>query len=58
MKTFFWLIAILVGVGAYLHVVQGWDWERARRPPGVVSVRKESASATTTHLDRGGTGKH
>lgn len=58
MKKVFWLIALLAGVGAYLHVVQGWGWDRARLLPGVSYVLKDDASATTTPIGQRGVGTH
>ncbi len=58
MKKIFWLIALAIGVGLYLHKIQGWDWERARRLPGVSFVLKEEASATTTPIGQRGAGTH
>lgn len=58
MKKIFWLVALLAGVGAYLHVVQGWDGERVRRLPGISYVLKSDASATTTPIGERGAGTH
>ncbi|MFA5854063.1 MAG: kelch repeat-containing protein [Patescibacteria group bacterium] len=58
MKKFFWLVALILGIGLYLRNIQGWDWERARALPGVSYVFKEDASATTTPIGQRGTGTH
>ena len=58
MKKFFWLIWLFLVVGVYLHVIHGWDWERARRLPGISYVFKEGASATTTPIGQRGVGTH
>ncbi len=58
MKKLFWILLLAFAVGGYLHLVQGWDWARARTLPGVSYVWKEDASATTTPIGQRGTGTH
>ncbi len=55
MRRIFVLLLLIVGVGAYLHYVRGWDWTRARQ-----AVERQvpflDRSATTTPIGSRGTG--
>lgn len=58
MRKLFGLLLLLVGIGAYLYYVQGWDWSRLKRTSVVSTVLHEDASATATPIGERGTGTH